>query len=58
MKQNISLQQLINELDFTIRQCKNISPILHEVGNLAIIYNFISIFLYFINNFKLIDKIN
>ncbi|EMZ36568.1 phage virion morphogenesis protein [Helicobacter bilis] len=35
MKQNISLQQLINELDFTIKQCKNISPILHEVGNLA-----------------------
>ena len=35
MKQNISLQQLIDELDFTIRQCKNISPILHEVGNLA-----------------------
>lgn len=32
MKQNISLQQLINELDFTIRQCKNISPILHEVS--------------------------
>ena len=35
MKQNISLQQLIDELDFTIKQCKNISPILHEVGNLA-----------------------
>ena len=32
MKQNISLQQLINELDFTIRQCKNISPILSEVS--------------------------
>lgn len=32
MKQNISLQQLINELDFTIRQCKNISPILGEVS--------------------------
>ncbi len=35
MRQNISLQQLVNELDFTIRQCENISPILHEVGNLA-----------------------
>lgn len=35
MKQNISLQQLIDEIDFTIKQCKNISPILHEVGNLA-----------------------
>ncbi|MDY5949873.1 MAG: phage virion morphogenesis protein [Helicobacter sp.] len=32
MKQNISLQQLIDELDFTIRQCKNISPILSEVS--------------------------
>ena len=32
MKQNISLQQLINELDFTIKQCKNISPILSEVS--------------------------
>lgn len=32
MKQNISLQQLIDELDFTIKQCKNISPILSEVS--------------------------
>ena len=32
MKRNISLQQLINELDYTARQCENVQPLLNEIS--------------------------
>lgn len=35
MKRNISLQQLIDELDTTSKQCKNLSPLLNRVEDIA-----------------------